>query len=1063
MLAGIGVFGIVDGSCWRALLTPTLAYRPAVLFGLTLVFGWRGFVWSQLLFFASFGAFLGWKGAVLVTPLFLLSHACALIVSRQLARNEPWLLRERSTLAFLAGAALAPAVPALLNSAVLPHVGIPLRAGVPATVDAWLRGAAGILALAPALLVYLSGPLKGWTALEAERARKWPVANRSFLELGVEAAVWTGTLWMTIEFKTRYGINVAYLTFLPPLAFTLYRGMRPATLALAVNAVIATTLWRQLHWDQALPIGDLRLLIAIYSTTILVLAAVVDERERSRRQVEKLRTAEAVLAESEKHFRTLANSAPVMIWMTGEDDLCTFVNKRWLDFTGYSREQELGKGWTGGVHPEDFERCRATSHAAIGARRSYSMVCRFRRADGEYRWILDNGVPLYRDGRFAGYIGSCVDITEQEVATERLRESEEAARENEQRLTSIYNTVRDVIFHLAVEPEGQFRFVSVNAAFPRATGLSREAVVGKTVDEVIPEPSLTMVLGKYRQAIEDRGVVVWEETSDYPTGRLTAEVSVTPVFDSKGNCTHLVGSVHDITELVKAGQLLRESEKRLKNAERLAHVGHWDWDVGTQRLSWSEECYRIIGAPQNGMPGYEDLLQTVTPHDRPRVAQWIGGRLAEKRGGSIEFRVLGPNGDLRTITCVSEVSLDDSGSPSRLFGACQDVTEARRAQEEFFARQKLETVGTLANGIAHDFNNLLGGVLAQTQLAQAELASGSSPEEELKAIQRVAIHGSEIVRQLMIYAGTEGGGAGLVDPSATVDEMLSLLTVSVTKHATIRVDLDRDLPAIRASAAQLRQIVMNLITNASDAVGDRDGVIQVITRRVTLKGEGTAGPSGRLPDGDYVQLEVSDTGRGMSPETQARAFDPFFTTKSAGRGLGLAVVQGIVRSLGGAIQLTSEADKGATFQVLLPCAETKAGVSDDSAPSAGESPASFRHGIVLVVEDEAPLRQAVVKMLRKTGFELLEAADGSCAIDLLRAHGDKIDVILLDMTIPGASSHEIVAEAANTRPDIRVILTSAYSQEMVADSIKAPQIRSFIRKPFQLGDLVKTLRSSLSS
>src|SRR5215472_14355452 len=155
MVLGVALFGVVDGSFWRALLTPTLAYRPAILFGLTLVFGWRGFVWTQLLFFTLFGAFLGWRGAVLVTPLFLIPNAWALAVARRLARNEPWLLRERSTLAFVAGAVLAPSVPALLGSAVLPIVGIPLRAGVPSTVDAWLRGVAGILAVAPAVLVYL--------------------------------------------------------------------------------------------------------------------------------------------------------------------------------------------------------------------------------------------------------------------------------------------------------------------------------------------------------------------------------------------------------------------------------------------------------------------------------------------------------------------------------------------------------------------------------------------------------------------------------------------------------------------------------------------------------------------------------------------------------------------------------------------------------------------------------------------------------------------------------------------------------------------------------------------
>jgi len=352
--------------------------------------------------------------------------------------------------------------------------------------------------------------------------------------------------------------------------------------------------------------------------------------------------------------------------------------------------------------------------------------------------------------------------------------------------------------------------------------------------------------------------------------------------------------------------------------------------------------------------------------------------------------------------------------------------------------------------------------LAQADLALAESVYDAAPNEGLKHSREVAVRGSEIVRQLMIYAGTENAVVGLVDLSKIVDDMLSLLKVSVTKHAVIKANLGQDLPAIRASAAQIRQIVMNLITNASDAIGDRDGLIQVITRRVTLNGESTLASSGTLQHGDYVQLEVSDTGRGMLPQTQAKVFDPFFTTKSAGRGLGLAVVQGIVRSLGGAIHLTSEPDKGTTFQVLLPCTETAPEASD---PMISGDGLAIRppHGTVLVVEDEDYLRQATVKMLRKSGFEVVEAADGSSAVDLLRANRVAIDAILLDMTIPGASTREVVAEAANIRPDIRVILTSAYSQEMIEGSMGAPQIRSFLRKPYRFGDLLKTLRSSLSA
>jgi nitrogen-specific signal transduction histidine kinase len=392
----------------------------------------------------------------------------------------------------------------------------------------------------------------------------------------------------------------------------------------------------------------------------------------------------------------------------------------------------------------------------------------------------------------------------------------------------------------------------------------------------------------------------------------------------------------------------------------------------------------------------------------------------------------------------------------------EDITEIKRTQEEALSRQKLESVGTLAGGIAHDFNNLLGSVQAQAELGLAELNAGSSCQVELKAICEVTKRGAEIVRQLMIYAGKESGTAENVDLSKVVAEMLALLKVSVSKHAVVQADLGQDLPAIRANAAQLRQIVLNLVTNASDAIGDLDGVIRVITRRVTLGGKSEA-VSESLSEGDYLVLEVTDTGCGMPLEMQTMVFDPFFTTKSAGHGLGLAVVSGIVRSLAGTIRLTSELGKGSTFQVLLPCAETTGTANSYPLPAIKESAGSSQDAVVLVVEDEDPLRVAVVKMLRKTGFKVLEAANGSAAINLLRANRGKIDMMLLDMTIPGASSREVVVEAAQAGSDVRVVLTSAYSEEILMPLVSNPQIRGFIRKPFQLVDLVKKLRDSLVS
>jgi signal transduction histidine kinase len=415
---------------------------------------------------------------------------------------------------------------------------------------------------------------------------------------------------------------------------------------------------------------------------------------------------------------------------------------------------------------------------------------------------------------------------------------------------------------------------------------------------------------------------------------------------------------------------------------------------------------------------------------------------------------------VRTVICTAEVLLDEDGLPERMFGAVQDVTDARHAEQESLARQKLESLGTLASGIAHDFNNLLGAVLAQTELAMAELEPGSDANEALNSIRDVAIRGSEIVRQLMIYAGEENDVLEPIDVSRAAEGMLGLLKVAVSRHVALITDLGEDLPAVRARGAQLSQMVMNLVVNASDALGNRDGLIRVSTRYVAI-GKSEAVKK-TLAAGDYVQLEVSDTGCGMSAETQARIFDPFFTTKFSGRGLGLAVVQGIVRSLHGAIRVASEPGKGTTFEVLLPCAEPGARPDDNRVFRLDASASLARRATILLVEDEEPLRLAIAKMLRRWGLEVIEAANGSAAIDLLRTRSGEIDLMLLDLTLPGASSQEVLTEAV-AQPKLKVVLTSAHSEEVAKPMMGLPLVRGFIRKPYKIADLAEQLRSILLS
>jgi CheY-like chemotaxis protein len=375
-------------------------------------------------------------------------------------------------------------------------------------------------------------------------------------------------------------------------------------------------------------------------------------------------------------------------------------------------------------------------------------------------------------------------------------------------------------------------------------------------------------------------------------------------------------------------------------------------------------------------------------------------------------------------------------------------------------------LGVLANGIAHDFNNLLGSILAEADLIKEDLAAGLSPDGAIARIRTVAIHGAQIVRELMVYAGQDQASlVERVDLSRLTAEMLELLKVSISKHAHLQINLEKNLPAVLGNAPQIRQVLMNLIINASEAIGEKEGVIQVTTSRVT-GGQGSVlhavDNAANLPAGDYVRLEVSDSGCGMTTEARAKIFEPFFTTKFAGRGLGLAVVQGIVRAHSGTIDVVSAPSQGATFEVLLPCASVAQNAVTSS--TVERSPTRARTGAtVLVVEDEDVLRQAVSKALQKRGFSVMEAKDGSVAMDLMRAHRDDIDVILLDVTLPGTSSREVFAEAQRIRANLKVVVSSAYDRKTVDASFSGLRITQFIRKPFQLDELAGTLRDALAS
>jgi two-component system cell cycle sensor histidine kinase/response regulator CckA len=773
--------------------------------------------------------------------------------------------------------------------------------------------------------------------------------------------------------------------------------------------------------------------------------------------VTERKQAESALRESEERFRVAFYRAPVGIAQTGPDGQWLFVNDRYCEMFGYSQTELRGKSFLDITHPDDSE----ASHTALrqllaGEISSLLKEKRYIRRDGGILWVrLFTSLVRDQHNQPQYFISVLEDITEQKLIEERLRASEARLMEA-QHLAKVGSWERHIESDTIHWSEEMFRILGLanSAASNLQTFLS--CVHPKDREKILE------IDGKVRSSTAP---VEAEYRIIRPDGEARFVRSIVEgIRDHQGVTVRIVGATQDITDQVKAREFLCESEGYLKNAARLAHVGHWQWDIQTNRVSGSDEMFRIFGKPSNYTPSYDDFLQTVTPQDRERVARWVSDCLAEKKGSEIEYQIVWPNGDLRTVSCISELSLGEDGLATRMFGACQDITDFRRAQQQHLARQKLESIGTLAGGIAHDFNNLLAGVLAEAELAATELEQGESPLESLQRIRHAAGRGAEIVRELMIYSGQDKADpVERVNLSRLVEEMLELLKVSISKHTFLKTDLPKNLPAVLARASQIRQIVMNLIINASEAIGDNGGVIEIRALHTVLPRE--PGPSSppNLPSGDYLNLEVSDTGGGMTEEVQAKVFDPFFSTKFAGRGLGLAVVQGIVRDHGGAINLVSAPGQGTKFEIFLPCVGETARSGQDSMTLVSRKEHRPQGGIVLLVEDEGVLRVAVSRMLQKNGFGVIEAGDGSSALDLVRAYQDKIDVMLLDITLPGVSSREVFEQAQRLRPNLKVVLTSAYGREAVDACFGGVRVERFIRKPFQFVDLMGVLQDALSA
>jgi PAS domain S-box-containing protein len=389
---------------------------------------------------------------------------------------------------------------------------------------------------------------------------------------------------------------------------------------------------------------------------------------------------------------------------------------------------------------------------------------------------------------------------------------------------------------------------------------------------------------------------------------------------------------------------------------------------------------------------------------------------------------------------------NDAGEIVGVIGTSVDVTAWRALDRRMVDAQRAESLGVLAGGLAHDFNNLLVAVLGNADLALREIPAGKPGRIALENIKLAGLRAAELTDQLLAYAGRGGAGTTRVEPAALVEELLRLVAPSIPEGIHISVDIPPKL-AVRGDPAQLRQVVLNLINNARDAIVGRGGEITVRADGVTLDGSSHPEDILTAPAGAYVVLDVIDNGPGMDADTRRHVFEPFFTTKQSGHGLGLAAVLGIVRTHGGGIRVTSSPGKGARFRVVWPAAITGPMAAVPTSPTIART--------VLVIDDEDLVRDVLARMIEDLGYAVITARDGKSGMDLVEAH--PIDIVLVDLTMPLMSGADVVMALRQRKPGMPVVVCSGYDR----DSRRPIQADAYLAKPFRMDALERTLAKLL--
>ncbi len=597
------------------------------------------------------------------------------------------------------------------------------------------------------------------------------------------------------------------------------------------------------------------------------------------------------------------------------------------------------------------------------------------------------------------------------------------------------------------------RYIGCNEVFTRIMGVTSEEMAGKTVFELWPSAHAEVYHERDLELMRLRQHQTYEFEVKDKDGIIRPVIYGKNVFfDSTGKVAGLVGAFLDISEIRKTEEGLRQFQLSVENSSDAVGMSTPEGRHYYQNRAF-DEWFGDVG---------EDPPATL--YVDPAVGREIFQTIRDGGQWTGEVKMNSRDGRVLTVLLRAYASCGPDGRIEALVGVHTDITEQKRLEKErreldarLHQMQRLESLGVLAGGIAHDFNNILMAILGHSELVLDEMPPGSEGWESVREIRQAALGAAELCNQMLAYSGK--GRMEKLDfhLDQLVKEMVQMLRTSISRKCTLHLVNPAVMPAMHGDVAQIRQIILNLVVNASESMGDNDGSITVTTDVAECPAdrpfEGYVVPI--AASGSYVFLDVSDTGCGMSDETVQRMFEPFYTTKFTGRGLGMSAVLGIVKAHGGALRVQSEPGCGTTIRILFPVSSPD-GIERKPACC---GPDWTGKGTVLVVDDEAAVLAVTCKMLGRLGFDVLTARDGQEAVELYRDQGAGIELVLMDLTMPRMSGEEAFAELRRMNPEVRVVLASGYDEKDIATRFAGKGLAGGIQKPYTLDKLASVLRN----